>query len=582
MEQIKLDTPLTTASKIEIDEVENPELAIAVNALRDYALNKVLFYDVEIRETFRSSKRADFDNEVKRAINDAVTGFSRGELTSELAEKEDFSVLYAEMFTDHEFAENLYSEISDILYAEHTRIAKARETAHKMNTIAITVGNQSGTNDTFDVTSVGFNTEKRYTVAEFNQALKKANEIWKEGWDGLSYPHDIAIVTVENLHTEPCTYRINLADVDYGSIQDIVRLSPTPMHASISTDEALEKLNKAEHIPPQQDISHKTNNSAELSAAEKSANGQKRSIIMSNNTKLSVSSMTILGEDSSAKAYATVTINDEFAIRNVKVFEGKNGPFVSMPSRKIGGEYQDVVFPITKEAREQFNAAVIDRYNEMQKSGEEHFMSENTPPEKAISTITASVHLSEGGSNVKATGQIVIDDSFVVSGVCVIAGNGNLFASMPSYTNDIDERKDFAFPITKECYEKVQGAVLNDFNYIQSYHEMGGKENLTTAYDLHPKFADRLSAELNKNGITNIVKVKDGTANISVKISDKEKFTEIRKELAQSLKQAKQEREGGKKSLSEQISKAKEQQSEKTAEQPKQPQPHRKPNQAEL
>ena len=340
--------------------------------------------------------------------------------------------------------------------------------------------------------------------------------------------------------------------------------------------------NTVEHIPPQRDISHKTNNSAELSAAEKSANGQIRSIIMSNNTKLSVSSMTILGEDSSAKAFATVTINDEFAIRNVKVFEGKNGPFVSMPSRKIDGEYQDVVFPITKEAREQFNTAVIDCYNEMQKNGEEHFMSENTPPEKAISTITASVNLSGDGSNVKAKGQIVIDGSFVVSGVCVIAGNGNLFASMPAYTNDIGDRKDFAFPITKECYENVQGAVLNDFNYIQSYHEMGGKDNLTTAYDLGQDFAGRLSAELNKNGITNIVKVKDGTANISVKIEDKERFVEIRKELAQSLKQEKKARDGGKKSLSERIGKAREQQSEKIAEQPKQPQPHRKPNQAEL
>lgn len=792
--------------------------------------------------------------------------------------------------------------LEDLNHYEETYLKGQEHMENNLGeSVKITV---SGWVNTFDVTSVGFDTEKEYTVSEFNQALKAANEKWQENWDGLSYPKNIIVVKVENLHNDPCTYRINLTDADYNSIQDIVELSPTPMHASIPTDEAIEKLNKAEantrergidtakqdktfayeighsapftvihldvsteerknavskalktiinsfgernamsqpyknlledikpttdflhasqghlsalkyalrnsetnkelclsmldsikhsennltpvviikgydcipkdaweehgvkftigqsvddmsfyyaratdgkitrdyeydyepdrekvisdhadklaeedidcgeaiygsdgyltfpdtemkppveniplsaredskeqkgfeyngyhfepigkidsestlkeigkaivsnkdtldmsvyqgsrlpysyvgfyaaaneseadvfrciengksylpgenelfeytgkiisltkekqaeHIPPQQDISHKTN-SAELSAAK--ANGQKRSITMSNNTKLSVSSMTILGENSSAKAYATVTINDEFAIRNVKVFEGKNGPFASMPSRKIGGEYQDVVFPITKEAREQFNAAVIDCYNEMQKSGEVHFMHENTPPEKPISTITASVHLNEVESNVKATGQIVIDNSFVVSGVCVIAGKDNLFASMPSYTNDTDERKDFAFPITKECYEKVQGAVLNDYNYIQNYHEMGGKENLTTAYDLHPKFADRLSAELNKNGITNIVKVKDDTANISVKIADKERFTEIRKELAQSLKQAKQERDGGKKSLSERIDKAREQQPEKTAEQPKQPQPHRKPNQAEL
>lgn len=463
----------------------------------------------------------------------------------------------------------------------HTGFSTTQDFSHLM--INITVSNQRGTKNAFDVTSVGFDTEKQYTVAEFNQALKKANEIWQERWDGLSYPNDTVIVTIENLHTDPCTYRVNLADADFNSIQDIIKLSPTPLHASISTDKAIEMLNAVEHIPQQQDISHKTINSAELSAAK--ANGQKRSIIMSNKTKLSVSSMTILDEDSSAKAYATVTINDEFAIKNIKVFEGENGLFVTMPSRKTGNEYSDVVFPITKEAREQLNNAVIGVYNDMQSNGQESFMSENTPPEESKSTITASIHPQDyENSHVKGTGQIVIDGAFVVSGVKVIEGNdGSIFASMPSYTNDVDERKDFAFPITKECYEKVQDAVLKDYAYIQNYHEMGGKENLTTAYDLNANFADKLSAELNKNGIENIVKKNDGRANISVKIADKERFSEIRKDLAQTLQQERnEERNGGKKSLSQRIEKAKAQQPEKSAEQAKDKQPHKKPNSQEL
>ena len=110
----------------------------------------------------------------------------------------------------------------------------------------ITVSSQSGTNNSFDVTSVGFDTEKQYTVAEFNQILKKANEKWQENWDGLSYPSNIIIVTVENLHSEPCTYRVNLTDADYNSIQDIVDLSPMPIYASIPTEKAIEILNKAE------------------------------------------------------------------------------------------------------------------------------------------------------------------------------------------------------------------------------------------------------------------------------------------------------------------------------------------------
>ncbi len=146
---------------------------------------------------------------------------------------------------------------NDLLNADLTAQRGEKEVAmsdfERKQEPMITVSSQNGTNNTFDVTSVGFDTQKQYTVAEFNQALKKANEKWQENWDGLSYPSNIMIVTVENLHNDPCSYRINLTDADYNSIQDIVELSPTPMHASISTDEAIEKLNNAEAVEKERD-----------------------------------------------------------------------------------------------------------------------------------------------------------------------------------------------------------------------------------------------------------------------------------------------------------------------------------------
>jgi stage V sporulation protein G len=71
------------------------------------------------------------------------------------------------------------------------------------------------------------------------------------------------------------------------------------------------------------------------------------------------------------KAIASVNINDSFAIRSVKIMEGSNGLFVSMPSYKAGnGEYKDICFPCTKEAREQFNDAVIDAYQQALAQGQ--------------------------------------------------------------------------------------------------------------------------------------------------------------------------------------------------------------------
>lgn len=39
--------------------------------------------------------------------------------------------------------------------------------------------------------------------------------------------------------------------------------------------------------------------------------------------------------DKKLKAYATVTFDNAFVVRNIKVIEGKSGLFIAMPSRRI-------------------------------------------------------------------------------------------------------------------------------------------------------------------------------------------------------------------------------------------------------
>ena len=69
--------------------------------------------------------------------------------------------------------------------------------------------------------------------------------------------------------------------------------------------------------------------------------------------------------EGNVRAFASVNLNDCFAIRNVKVMDSTKGLFVAMPSYKAGnGEYKDICFPVTKEFREQLNQAVIDAYHQ--------------------------------------------------------------------------------------------------------------------------------------------------------------------------------------------------------------------------
>lgn len=67
--------------------------------------------------------------------------------------------------------------------------------------------------------------------------------------------------------------------------------------------------------------------------------------------------------DGKMKAIVSVTLDDAFVIHDVKVVEGQNGLFVAMPSRKTPeGEFRDIAHPITSNAREIIQSAVLEAY----------------------------------------------------------------------------------------------------------------------------------------------------------------------------------------------------------------------------
>jgi stage V sporulation protein G len=115
--------------------------------------------------------------------------------------------------------------------------------------------------------------------------------------------------------------------------------------------------------------------------------------------------------DKKLKAYATVTFDNAFVVRNIKVIQGSNGVFIAMPSRKVkhpcpkcnfknelrskycnqcGGllpvsavpvattvphentaqaEHKDIAHPITQEFREKLQKKVLSSYDEEVKKG---------------------------------------------------------------------------------------------------------------------------------------------------------------------------------------------------------------------
>ena len=73
----------------------------------------------------------------------------------------------------------------------------------------------------------------------------------------------------------------------------------------------------------------------------------------------------IQNEESKLKAVASITIDECFVVHDIKVLEGNQGYFVSMPTRKTPeGEYKDIAHPINTPTREEINKLVLAKYEE--------------------------------------------------------------------------------------------------------------------------------------------------------------------------------------------------------------------------
>lgn len=71
----------------------------------------------------------------------------------------------------------------------------------------------------------------------------------------------------------------------------------------------------------------------------------------------------LVNNDEKLKAVASITIDNEFVIHELKVINGKEGFFLSMPRRKVNeGEFKDIVHPIKTETRVALTNLILEEY----------------------------------------------------------------------------------------------------------------------------------------------------------------------------------------------------------------------------
>ena len=67
--------------------------------------------------------------------------------------------------------------------------------------------------------------------------------------------------------------------------------------------------------------------------------------------------------DGRMRAIASITLDNEFVVHDIRVIDGNTGLFVAMPSKRTpDGEFRDIAHPINAETRKKIQEAVLYAY----------------------------------------------------------------------------------------------------------------------------------------------------------------------------------------------------------------------------
>ncbi|MBC1493103.1 septation regulator SpoVG [Listeria booriae] len=67
--------------------------------------------------------------------------------------------------------------------------------------------------------------------------------------------------------------------------------------------------------------------------------------------------------DGRMRAIASITLDEEFVVHDIRVIDGNNGLFVAMPSKRgVDGEFRDIAHPINSDTRGKIQEVVLAEY----------------------------------------------------------------------------------------------------------------------------------------------------------------------------------------------------------------------------
>lgn len=162
---------------------------------------------------------------------------------------------------------------------------------------------------------------------------------------------------------------------------------------------------------------------------------------------------------------ATASINNCMVVKGIKLMQGKNGPFVSMPCYKTSkdgkDQWIDIAYLKTKDAQEMLLAEVKKAYAKAVQLEEQSIF-----PLKVFVT-----PLYGREDSLRAIGNIEVD-GLIVKGIKIRESpKGGLFISMPQYVDSDGQWHDLIYPNNAQMRKQIEEAFMDE--YRKKNQELG-------------------------------------------------------------------------------------------------------------
>lgn len=173
-------------------------------------------------------------------------------------------------------------------------------------------------------------------------------------------------------------------------------------------------------------------------------------------------------EGSNLRAFASIIFESSFKVSDVRIYEGKNGLFVSMPNynthtvdKDNRAIYENLCNPITKEFHAHLTENILQCYQE-NRADHSVYERDCSYGEEGLNVSANITPYTQEGRDILGIGSFTLNDSFVIKNVVVHKSEKGNWVSMPSMKKR-EDYQDVCFPVTKDFRAELTKTILDSY-----------------------------------------------------------------------------------------------------------------------